>query len=283
MDLQRMKDKIENLSEGGAPSAGQSSVQAPSVEASPEEVASIPLAPDLAPEQASVCEVWIVRHGERYDEVRGNDWMAQCGAVREGEQPAWWDPPLTARGKTQAERSAAELLATMTISHSVKVGCAPFDSVFCSPLQRCVSTAEPFSAYFGIPIQTVPGIAECCAALRGKMSSSMAWQRNAMSRALQTQEQLAALCPEATFVAADPTVESYLGAGGNESCPGRLAHGKARILIVTHREGIRDLTQIAGNRTWKTPYCCIAKFTYQTDTHDWDFHGLLQSKKLVLP
>ena len=54
--------------------------------------------------QSSVCEVWIVRHGERWDEVPGNEWHREAG-------DAWHDPPLTDKGKGQATK-AAELLAS---------------------------------------------------------------------------------------------------------------------------------------------------------------------------
>ena len=42
--------------------------------------------------------------------------------------------------------------------------------------------------------------------------------------------------------------------------------GEPRVLLVTHREGIRDLAQVTGVRgRLKTPYCCIARFAYAHD------------------
>ena len=36
----------------------------------------------------------------------------------------------------------------------------------------------------------------------------------------------------------------------------------ASLLVVTHREGLRDLLALSGNRTRDTPYCCCAQFQY---------------------
>merc|ERR1719159_560747 len=98
----------------------------------------------------------MVRHGERLDEVPGNDWRQQCQRCPE----RWFDPPLTDEGKRQAAYAASQL-------HS-QVGNMTFDVIQCSPLQRCVSTAAYFSQAFGVPIRLVAGLGECCAAMKGK-------------------------------------------------------------------------------------------------------------------
>jgi probable phosphoglycerate mutase len=58
------------------------------------------------------------------------------------------DPPLTAEGLDQAQRTA-RLLARERI-----------DAVFSSPMVRAVQTAEPFAGLSGHPIQTREGIVE---------------------------------------------------------------------------------------------------------------------------
>ena len=43
----------------------------------------------------------------------------------------------------------------------------------------------------------------------------------------------------------------------------------ARLLVVTHREGIRDLCEAAGSTSRKTPYCCVARFHFHTADGSW--------------
>ena len=260
--LEQLLMKIENLVEGGVAADSLANMGGTAAEdnagVEPEQAEL-----DELEEDVDVTEVWIVRHGQRFDEVRGNNWRAVCG-------DAWFDPPLTAKGKEQAEGAARQLQAFLT----QKGADASFDEVFCSPLQRCVSTAEPFSQLFGVPIRIVHGVGECCAALRGHMRDGDAWKTSPMYNALQSMEQLQALCPDAIFAEPDDVVDQYLGRGG-DTCCGRLAQGKRRILVVTHREGIRDLTELAGNRMRNTPYCASAKFGFSHHGQSWGFDGFL--------
>jgi len=259
MDALQVRARIENITQGGCASE---------VLAMPKEEFEAPPA-ECAPPPADTTDVFIVRHGERYDEVPGNAWYHECGQ-------RWFDPPLTEKGKLQAEE-AAEALETLF------GGAKPFDAVYCSPLQRCVSTAVPFSRKFGAPIQVVPGLGECCAALRGSMGSAADWERTEFFRHLLSLEDLKALCPGTAFSPEESSVEPYLAA--NESCPGRLARGRQRILIVTHREGIRDLVKLGlpiGGLPVRivTQYCCVAQFRYNhaavgNEAKKWSHHGML--------
>ena len=70
-----------------------------------------------------------MRHGQHLDEVRGNDWP------KKGQAPNYHDPPLTDKGRAQAELAAAEL-AELTGNDDA----SPLDVVYCSPAQRCVAT-----------------------------------------------------------------------------------------------------------------------------------------------
>ena len=55
------------------------------------------------------CEVYVVRHGERLDEVAKD----QLEAGECGEFDRWFDPPLTRRGGRQAAAAAVELVAAL--------------------------------------------------------------------------------------------------------------------------------------------------------------------------
>ena len=111
-------------------------------------------------------------------------------------------------------------------------------------------------------------------ALRGHMRSHVTWHKDPLFKALLTLEELQALCPTATFIEPDAMVEPFLGRGG-ETCLGRLAAGKQRILVVSHREGIKDLVLNKCSKTiTKARYCAIAKFGYEDATQNWEYFGL---------
>lgn len=201
------------------------------------------------------CEVFVVRHGERLDEVPGNDWRQRCPAQ-------WFDPPLTDKGKRQAEYAASQL--------QLQDSSITFDVIYCSPLQRCVSTAAYFSQAFGAPIKLVPGLGECCAAMRGAKYQQMCHN-------LLPMHELTKLCPQATFCETDSDVmERFVGMAG-QTCVGRLAKKKGRILVISHREAIRDLAQLAGiSERLRTAYAAIAQFTCSnaaTPEEQWEYRG----------
>ena len=90
---------------------------------------------------ASECvEAWIVRHGERVDEVPGVRWD-KCGKTN----PQWFDPALTGRGHEHAAGVAD------AIRDKFGVEC-PFDVIYTSPLVRTVQTAEKFSEVPAAPV-----------------------------------------------------------------------------------------------------------------------------------
>jgi len=72
----------------------------------------------------------LIRHGEP-DMSAGHD-----------------DPPLSARGRAQAEATAERLALE------------PIDRVVCSPLKRARQTAEPLAARLGLPLEELEGVAE---------------------------------------------------------------------------------------------------------------------------
>jgi len=91
-------------------------------------------------------EVWIVRHGERVDEVPGNTWI-KCGK----RNRLWFDPALTARGHVHAEKVATafgdRFAGFAGDRHRSGLESAPpFHAIYTSPLIRTVQTAEKFSA-----------------------------------------------------------------------------------------------------------------------------------------
>jgi broad specificity phosphatase PhoE len=194
------------------------------------------------------CELIIIRHAERLDEVPGHTWYRD-------ERHRWFDPPITREGVEHAEAVAEEVLREMGSSRN-------FDVIHCSPLLRAVQTAEVFSEKFNCPIQIVPGLCECASAVKehGLTAQNGALYLGRSGLAFQTIDQLKSACPRATWTEEHPeTVSGFkdsVAALCDEACNG--VSGK-RVCIVSHREGIWDLSQQKGIRT---PYCCVAHFVY---------------------
>jgi len=151
------------------------------------------------------------------------------------------------------------------------------DVIFSSPLQRCVCTAVPFAEAFGVPIQIVHGLGECCAALSSRNPSSMLrWNR------LLTLEKLQRLCPGVAFVEVDSTREAFIGR--HSTCLGRLAQGRPRIIAVSHRESIRALASHRAGYSARlpTPYACVAVFrciwaTHACSAERWRHEGFVEA------
>lgn len=222
----------------------------------------------LKGQEQAPCDVYVVRHGERLDEVAGKErdrWMKTCGNRN-------FDPPLTKRGKEQALSSARLLRAKLGGLE------APFDVIHSSPLERCVSTAEAFAEVFQVPIRVVNGLGECCAALRATNKQAERRWGHVMTKREHEQ-----LCPAAAFVEPDPVSDDYISAAA--TCAGRLAKGRERVLVVTHREGIRNLASqrasVSGHVN--TPYAGIGHFIVcrraGSRGEAWTFRGILRGER----
>lgn len=227
-------------------------------------------------------DVFVLRHGERVDETEGPEfdrWYQDT----EADPRRRFDPPLTTRGRAQA---AAEAAAFAVYAKGASIR---FDVIYCSPTQRCVSTAAAFSVRLGVPIVCVPALAEVCAALR-------TWNPSAATRwpLVLTNAQLAALNPSATFLhrareaVPGPVFMDGTGKTG-KTCAGDLAavemgkDARVRVLLCSHREAIRDLASFRCGVTTrlKTAYCCIAQFRCARPggaDEGWNYVGMFDQK-----
>ena len=82
--------------------------------------------------------VWIVRHGQREDEVEGNDW-GRTGASKD----VWFDPPLTQAGGQHAQQVARRFQRYMHQRQGSSS--SPFHVIYSSPLLRALQTASAFA------------------------------------------------------------------------------------------------------------------------------------------
>jgi len=212
-----------------------------------------PLLPSVSSRRR--CELVLIRHGERVDETtEKHEWRRNCGGRT-------WDPPLTKNGARQA-RKAAERLIALGYGRQGDDGVAV---VLSSPLLRTVQTASHIASALDIPVQTLPGLAECAAAVHKMGIESFGtrhWSRAGPPPRFLNPDQVQATtecAPKTAFVHAAPGEERF---ETFSTCITRLAAVSELLLIVTHREGIRELCAMAGQAACRTPYCAIAKFEF---------------------
>jgi len=223
--------------------------------------------------------VFLVRHGQRIDET-------PAGVAWRRQTDRWFDPPLTDEGREQAASAAAQLGCFMA-AHAAEY--APFSRVYASPLLRTLHTAEQFGIALSLPVAPVAGLATCTAAFKRHGPDA-----NPLLREQRAREE----CPGAAMEPFDAAYEvpprdaDGGGGGGGDGGDGgggdgaerdpfvaavvvlaqreaaaRSAAGgaaqkaaKAAVLVVTHREGLRDLSQRTAAPFVKTKYCCVGVF-----------------------
>ncbi|CAD6197261.1 unnamed protein product [Caenorhabditis auriculariae] len=178
---------------------------------------------------ASKRTIWVVRHGERVDNV-DKKWKANNPDI-------WDDPPLTLRGLQQA-REVALRLCNENI-----------DYVITSPFTRCVETArEILSVHPGTaPVYIEPGLSE-------NLSSCKSPPGEMMSRIDDTYQPVYTTLP--------PEGPGDLGCTNRISVTIKALLRKfssGNILLVSHGSPIASIhsTLFGG---WKYPgQCTIAK------------------------
>eukprot|EP00456_Euglypha_rotunda_P014028 TRINITY_DN1434_c0_g1_i6.p1 TRINITY_DN1434_c0_g1~~TRINITY_DN1434_c0_g1_i6.p1 ORF type:complete len:213 (+),score=12.15 TRINITY_DN1434_c0_g1_i6:80-718(+) len=154
----------------------------------------------------------------------------------------WYDPPLTLLGKQQAKLVAEKEL----LQKHEKLN---YTKMFVSPLLRTIETAEQLGAVLGLDGHCIPGLSQCAAAI----------QFNGIKHTkYPSEKEIKTKCPRAKFHLNDKTIETFV-----QSCT-RLAklHPGEHLLIVTHREGLKYLSQMAGFDISHFPYCAVMHAEY---------------------
>ncbi|CAM9130676.1 unnamed protein product, partial [Ectocarpus fasciculatus] len=222
-------------------------------------------------------EVWHVRHGERCDEVRGEERRAWEKSPR-CKAGGWFDPFLTSYGHVQACRAGEHLKGLPFNRQQEQPG--SFDVVYTSPLVRAVQTAVCVSQSLGnLPLQVVPGLCSCTAALRHVGYSNA-------EATLMTDEDIIEAFPGVTVVPRDPLAPTSFGGAAEwlatKACEKKGAGSDSddqcfsRVLAVGHREGTRAM---AGRKV-PTPHCCIGIFKVNTSEKKlctYEIHDLLSN------
>jgi len=180
---------------------------------------------------------WFIRHGERYDEMPGNDWHDIC-------QGRWFDPPLTERGGKQACQVGQYLL-----NQDIK-----FSAIYVSPLLRTMQTAAPIGKALKLPLTPVIGISQCAAAVEYLGVHKVEFL---------TIDELSQHCPNIEIKKFDTTNERFHQACRRLSVRHMNTQQQQHVIVVTHREGIKDIMQLAGiKRPKRIPYCGLSKFQF---------------------
>ena len=153
---------------------------------------------------------------------------------------------LTVDGERQA-RAAAAVLASGARD---RAGSAipKFDRIYASPCARTLATARELSASLGdLPVTVVPALAACAAAVKRRGLKATPFLADAAA---------VALCPALEGVAHDAPDEF------DTACAWLARTSPTPVLVVSHREGIRDL----AHERLKLPYCAIAAFEIRNAT-----------------
>jgi len=188
-----------------------------------------------------ICHVWLLRHGERVDEV---SWKWHDDPINSTYE--WWDPPLTKKGKVQAV-AAGKLLKTIMEQQEFK-----FETIAVSPLSRTLMTAECVTSEINQDVQVIAGVSECCAVVEAKGIAAMIPEFPPLERIQE-------ICPNLNISDYQLIPESFSDTATRLAIPGK------HILLVTHREGIRLFKKTIQN----IPYCLTVHFMYNVQTQKW--------------
>lgn len=117
-------------------------------------------------------DLFLIRHGESFNNAL--DDVSNRVA----------DPPLTERGRAQAQCLGAFVAAARHLDPAERSAGPPFDQILCSPMLRTLETARPMVEALGLPAQIrtdvyeiggvwVDGQAHCPGLTRGQMQQHL--------------------------------------------------------------------------------------------------------------
>ena len=211
------------------------------------------------PSSSDYTQLWLIRHGERMDEVRTEESKSWRDGVSDDRL---FDPPLTKLGFRQAQSRAQAL--QVAIARMVPLKC-----IYASPTERTMGTAVQIARLTGLSIVVVPGLCTCAAAVKkgglvkrraGDGSGFELFLENyktiGVCRFLTKAEMRRKFGQDGVDIRFD-----YSHVGRFRGCVDKLVQTSKRrevVLCVTHREGIRKLDgRLKGTRV---PYCAVAKY-----------------------
>jgi len=206
----------------------------------------------MAHEETVMHKCWLVRHGQRLDEVpnAGEEPWFRVYENRVKRYPL--DAPLTEKGSRQAKASATKFLEQFSGEHGL-------ERIFVSPLHRTLKTALEFAKALDLPLVVVPGLAACTAACQGGPIVEDKFGNLTLPSAgnvFLTKAEMRELCDGVDLTFHD----SNLRYGQTLEL---LVKQNPRSMCVTHREGIRPL---AACNPKEVGYCHITEADFEVDS-----------------
>lgn len=198
----------------------------------------------------------MVRHGERVDETeQAYEFNKNCnGRI--------WDPWLTNKGKEQARSAGMEL----RMHHHLP------EILLTSPTLRTIQTAAEISSFLdGIPVLPVPGLAQCAAMVCSRGIKSFKKPKDKTKGFLSTEEMRQNIDPlmNTEILETENVYDNFI------PCLRRILSKKAAsvaetddfddekpVVVVTHREGFRELYELVDMPIRRVKYCEIDHFEY---------------------
>jgi broad specificity phosphatase PhoE len=242
---------------------------------------------------SGVAELWVVRHGERVDETEAYaQWRAATPSHRRfdpeltatGQAQARDAGDFLVRAAAVEETPGGLSTSAAVAAAAEKFGC----TIYVSPLARTLSTAHEIAQVLmvasggkkKVDVRVVFGLSECAAAVRNEGTDDYRGQLGFLEL-----EAMQALCPEVTGIEeeappkyadactwlVEKTREKHSQQQqqqqvGTNGAAAEVATASVEVkpqhnsppccLVVTHREGIRDLMGLM----MRLPYCAVARF-----------------------
>eukprot|EP00483_Globobulimina_turgida_P010239 UN10258 len=106
-------------------------------------------------------ELWLIRHGERMDDVGSNEakkWRNKTPETR------LFDPPLTKKGFKQATKRGKLLLNELSKYKTESKSNYYPKYIYASPTERTIGSAMSIALILKLPIVIIPGLSTCAAA-----------------------------------------------------------------------------------------------------------------------
>ncbi len=148
--------------------------------------------------------IFFIRHGESFNNALTDTSLRVA------------DPPLTERGRAQAQRLGAFVATGGHLSLSERSSGQPFDKIICSPMLRTMQTAQPACTALGLPMRVWVDVHEV----------GGVWVDGEPHCGGMSRTEMASQFPDA--VLSDSVTEQGWWQGGQETA----AHGRGRAIEV---------------------------------------------------
>jgi broad specificity phosphatase PhoE len=214
--------------------------------------------------------LFLVRHAQRADEAPPGAPVHTSAGQRPAESHDWHDPPITELGAEQAACAARHIVRTLSEKHK-------FTAVYASPYTRCIQTAYPLAKLLNVPLAVEPALGVCAASfVRMKRSGKYPVTPSSLEELTRWMSDI----PVEVLGTLADCKEDIVPA--LERIVGRSAASSNNVtLAVTHREGIRTLDAICGEKEiMSTPYCVVHEYEFERASNHW---RLIHNSAVCIP